>query len=123
MRETVIQFGEGNFLRGFLKLADNPDLRFIVSNTTEAGIAFDESCCFTDRPCKGFPAKLTQLLYRRYQNGLGGFVILPCELIDDNGAQLRKCVLQYAKLWNLEAGFVRWLEKENHFAIPLLTAL
>lgn len=105
---------------GFLKLADNPDFRFIVSNTTEAGIVFDESCCFTDSPCKGFPAKLTQLLYRRYQNGLGGFVILPCELIDDNGAQLRKCVLQYAKLWNLEADFVSWLENENDFVNTLV---
>ena len=53
----------------YMALADNPDFRFIVSNTTEAGIVFDESCRFDDRPCKGFPAKLTQLLYRRYKNG------------------------------------------------------
>ena len=49
----------------FVSLADNPDFRFVVSNTTEAGIAFDDTCKFDDKPCKGFPAKLTQLLYRR----------------------------------------------------------
>ena len=194
MRETVIQFGEGNFLRGFfdyfldvmnkqglydgkavviqpraggkcallngqnskynlylrgiengavkcehhfvesisrcidpykcfeeyMSLADNPDFRFIVSNTTEAGIAFDDTDKFEDMPCKGFPAKLTQLLYRRYKKGLGGFIILPCELIDNNGAELKECVLKYADLWNLENGFADWIESENQFANTLV---
>ena len=104
----------------YMALADNPDFRSIVSNTTEAGIAFDETCKFTDTPCTGFPAKLTQLLYRRYKNGLNGFILLPCELIDNNGDALKKCVLQYVKLWNLEDGFADWLEKENHFANTLV---
>ena len=104
----------------YMALADNPDLRFIVSNTTEAGIAFDENCRFTDTPCAGFPAKLTQLLYRRYKNGLHGFILLPCELIDNNGEQLKKCVLQYAELWSLEDGFANWIETENTFANTLV---
>ncbi len=104
----------------YIALADNPDFRFIISNTTEAGIAFDESCRFTDTPCTGFPAKLTQLLYRRFQNGLNGFILLPCELIDNNGDALRKCVLQYAGLWQLEDGFTAWLENENQFVNTLV---
>ena len=104
----------------YMALADYPDFRFVVSNTTEAGIAFDETCSFNDSPCKGFPAKLTQLLYRRYKNGLDGFVFLPCELIDNNGDELKKCILKYAKLWNLEAEFVNWLNEKNTFANTLV---
>ena len=105
---------------GYMALADNPDFRFIVSNTTEAGIAFDESCKADDKPCLSFPGKLAQLLYRRYKNGMGGFVLLPCELIDNNGDELKKCVLAYAKHWNLEQGFVDWIENENSFANTLV---
>ena len=104
----------------YMALADNPDFRFVVSNTTEAGIAFDETCSFNDSPCKGFPAKLTQLLYRRYKNGRDGFVFLPCELIDNNGDELKKCILKYAKHWNLEAEFVNWLNEKNTFANTLV---
>lgn len=104
----------------YINLADNPDFRFIVSNTTEAGIAFDEACRFDDKPCKGFPAKLTQFLYRRYKNGFSGFIILPCELIDNNGAELKKCVLKYAEHWELEAGFADWVEGENQFVNTLV---
>ena len=104
----------------YLALADNPYFRFIVSNTTEAGIEFDDSCKFSDAPCKSFPGKLTQLLYRRYKNGLNGFVLLPCELIDNNGDELKKCVLKYAELWSLEKEFSEWIEKENTFANTLV---
>lgn len=104
----------------YISLADNPDFRFIVSNTTEAGIEFDDKCKFDDKPCKSFPGKLTQLLYRRYKNGLNGFIILPCELIDNNGKELKKCVMQYAALWKLEADFVAWLNNENRFANTLV---
>ncbi len=104
----------------YLSLADNPDFRFIVSNTTEAGIEFDDSCSFNDVPCKSFPGKLTQLLYRRYKNGLNGFVLLPCELIDNNGDVLKSCVIKYAEYWGLEAGFAEWIEKENTFANTLV---
>lgn len=104
----------------YMYLADNPDFRFVVSNTTEAGIKFDESCTFDDKPCKSFPGKLTQLLYRRYKNGMEGFIFLPCELIDNNGDELKKCVLKYAEHWNLEAEFSRWIETENTFANTLV---
>ena len=104
----------------YMALADNPDFRFIVSNTTEAGIEFVDTCKFSDKPALSFPGKLTQLLYRRYKNGLNGFVIFACELIDNNGSELKKCVLEYAKLWNLESDFITWVENENHFVNTLV---
>jgi len=104
----------------FLNTAHNPELRFIVSNTTEAGIAFDDSCSINDAPPKSFPAKLTALLYERYKAGLKGFIILSCELIDNNGAQLKKCVEQYIELWNLEEEFKNFVENENIFCSTLV---
>lgn len=104
----------------FISLADNEDFRFIVSNTTEAGIAFDESCRFSDKPALSFPGKLTQLLYRRYEKGLRGFILLPAELIDNNGDALRDCVLKYADLWKLGDGFKEWIITENTFANTLV---
>ena len=104
----------------YMALADNPDFRFIVSNTTEAGIEFVESCKLEDKPALSFPGKLTQLLYRRYKNNLKGFVILACELIDNNGTELKKCVMKYADLWNLGEDFKDWLENENHFINTLV---
>lgn len=104
----------------YLKLAENPDMRFIVSNTTEAGIVFETEDKITDVPPKTFPAKLTLLLKRRYDLGLKGFILLPCELIDRNGDNLKKCVLQYADLWNLGDGFKAWIENDNVFANTLV---
>ena len=104
----------------YMALADNPDLRFVVSNTTEAGIAFDDSCKLDDKPCKSFPGKLTQLLYKRYENKMRGFIFLPTELIDNNGDALKKCVIDYANLWNLGEDFLNWLEAENTFANTLV---
>ncbi len=104
----------------YLKLAENPDMRFIVSNTTEAGIVFEEGDKMTDVPPKTFPAKLTLLLKRRYDLGLKGFILLPCELIDRNGDNLKKCVLKYADLWNLGEGFKSWIESDNVFANTLV---
>ena len=104
----------------YLKLAENPDMRFIVSNTTEAGIVFEEGDKITDVPPKTFPAKLTLLLKKRYDLGLKGFILLPCELIDRNGDNLKKCVLKYADLWNLGEGFKAWIEKDNVFANTLV---
>ena len=104
----------------FLALAENPDLRFIISNTTEAGIRYDDTCRFEDRPALSFPGKLTQLMYRRYRAGLPGLVILACELIDDNGNQLKRCVLQHVDQWGLETDFIRWIERENQFCNTLV---
>ena len=104
----------------FLSLADNSDLRFIISNTTEAGICFDKTCNFTDKPAVSFPAKLTQFLYARYKKRLNGFVILACELIDNNGRELKKCVLQYAEKWQLGDDFITWIKNENTFCNTLV---
>lgn len=104
----------------YIALAHNPDFRFIISNTTEAGIAFSAEDKFTDKPAKSFPAKLTQLLYARYKAGLNGFVILSCELIDNNGKELEKCVLDYARLWNLGEDFCKWIAEENDFCNTLV---
>ena len=104
----------------YIALAENPNFRFIVSNTTEAGICFDDRDKITDRPASSFPGKLTQLLKHRFELGLPGFVFLPCELTDRNGDLLKKCVLQYADLWELGADFKNWIEAENIFCCTLV---
>lgn len=104
----------------YMALAENKDFRFIVSNTTEAGITYSDSDKLSDRPANTFPGKLTQLLLKRFQLGYKGFVILPCELIDKNGDNLKKCILQYADLWELGAEFKNWIEKENIFCNTLV---
>ncbi len=107
-----------------LACAENPDLRFITCNTTEAGIAYDPSCQFTDAPANSYPGKLTQFMYRRFQNFGSekgkGFIILSCELIDDNGKELEKCVLKYAEQWNLGEDFIQWIKEENTFCSTLV---
>lgn len=104
----------------YIALAENPDFRFVISNTTEAGIVFGEKDKFDDRPAKTFPGKLTQLMHKRFELGLPGFVFLPCELIDRNGDALKACVLRYAEMWKLGGAFVRWVEEENVFANTLV---
>lgn len=98
----------------YMELAENPDIRFVISNTTEAGITFDPSCRLDDRPASSYPGKLTQLLYHRYRHFNGepgkGFIILPCELIFLNGKELKKCIYQYIDLWNLGEDFKKWFE-------------
>lgn len=75
---------------------------------------------YTDKPAKSFPAKLTQLLFARYKAGLKGFIILPCELIDDNAKKLESCVLKYAKDWNLGGDFYKWVSNDNQFCNTLV---
>ena len=108
----------------YMACALNPALRFIISNTTEAGIRYDPACLFTDRPASSFPGKLTQFLYARYrefgQERGKGLVLLPCELIEDNGKALKESILQYVVQWELEEGFVKWLEEENLFCSTLV---
>ena len=104
----------------YLNLAKNPDFRFIVSNTTEAGIVYEDDNKLTDSPANSFPAKLTALLYERFKERLSGFIILSCELIDHNGDELLKCCKQYAHRWELGEEFVKWLERENSFCSTLV---
>lgn len=107
-----------------LACAANPDLRYIVSNTTEAGIAFDENSRFDEEPPGSFPAKLTRFLYERYSCFKGeagrGLVILSCELIDHNGDELKRCVGQYTELWKLEPEFADWLDREVIFCSTMV---
>lgn len=104
----------------YLALAENPDFRFIVSNTTESGIAFDKNDKPSDAPSVTFPAKVTLLLKRRYELGLDGFIFLPCELIDKNGTTLKSYILDYARLWGYGEEFVLWVENENIFCNTLV---
>lgn len=104
----------------YMALAENPDLQFVVSNTTEAGIAYHAGDKLTDRPAVSYPAKLTQFLYHRFQKGLGGLILLPCELIDRNGEKLAAIVHQYAEEWALGDAFFNWLDTENHFCCTLV---
>ena len=75
-----------------MEVAASDDLEIIVSNTTEAGIAYDPACKLEDEPASSFPGKLTQVLYHRYKAGKKGIIMLACELIDNNGKELLKCV-------------------------------
>ena len=103
----------------FLALAKDESYKYIVSNTTEAGIAYNPD----DRsnlPAKSFPAKLTQLLYERFNAGLGGFTILPCELIENNAEELKNIVLRYITEWNLGEEFAKWVKCENKFLNTLV---
>ena len=104
----------------YLSLAKNPDFRFIVSNTTEAGIVYEDDNKLSDAPANSFPAKLTALLYERFKAGLPGFIILSCELIDHNGEELLKCCKKYALKWELGEDFGLWLERENSFCSTLV---
>lgn len=102
----------------FFECAKNPDLRYIVSNTTEAGIEYKkEECNFNTTT---FPGRLTMFLKARYDAGLGGFLLLPCELIDKNGDCLKDCVLKYARNWDYGEDFVKWVNEENVFTNTLV---
>ena len=103
-----------------LSCARNPDLQVIISNSTEAGIVYDPACGPEDAPPASFPAKLTRFMMERYRAGLPGFVILACELIDNNGGKLRDCVLAHARQWRQDEDFLRWIQEENLFCSTLV---
>ncbi|HEX9026241.1 MAG TPA: tagaturonate reductase [Clostridium sp.] len=108
----------------YLKLGENPELRFIVSNTTEAGIAFEENDKLDQGCQKSYPGKLTALLYHRFvtfnKDSNKGLIIIPCELIDRNGEKLKEIVLKYAEIWNLGQDFINWINKDNIFCCSLV---
>ena len=102
----------------FLELAENENLTFVFSNTTEAGIVLDTKDQFTEKPPRSFPGKLTRLLHHRYKtfNGDPSKVlhIMPSELIEQNGTKLKKIILELSKIWKLEDDFISWIN-QNHF--------
>lgn len=104
----------------YLALAENDNLEFITSNTTEAGIVYLPGDRADNSSPVSFPGKLTALLYRRFELGKKGFVIIPCELIDRNGEKLQEIVERYAADWNLGAEFLQWLKSENTFCCSLV---
>lgn len=107
-----------------MEIARSADLEVIISNTTEAGIAYKEGDKLTDTPPSSFPAKVTQFLYERYKAFHGdmtkGLLFLPVELIDYNGTELKKIVLMYANEWKLEKEFINWIEVANKFTNTLV---
>ena len=103
-----------------MKLAVSDDLEIIVSNTTEAGIVYDPACELADKPASSFPGKLTQVLYERFKAGKPGIIMLACELIDNNGKELLKCVNQYIDQWGLEDGFRKYVNESCTFCGSLV---
>ena len=93
-------------LRRRSRLCRESDLRLIACNTTEAGITYDPACSFTDVPADSYPGKADPVLIRGFETfgkeaGKGFLSFLSCELIDNNGKELEKCVLQYADQWEI----------------------
>lgn len=115
--------------QAFMALAEQPEIRFVISNTTEAGIAYDDTCKFTDAPASSYPGKLVQLLYHRYKTFNGdptkGLILMPCELIFLNGHHLKECIEKYIELWKENLGadyadFKVWFEKYNYVCATLV---
>ena len=113
----------------FIALAAQPDIRFVISNTTEAGIAFDPACRLSDTPPSSYPAKLTQLLYHRFRAFNGdpekGLIIMPCELIFQNGHHLVDCIRKYIELWKEDLAadydaFCAWFEQSCYVCATLV---
>lgn len=108
----------------YLALARDPNIRFVFSNTTEAGISYLDSDRLDDAPPASFPAKLTRLLFERFNHFDGaadkGWILLPCELIDYNGEALQELVLRYARQWALPDAFTHWLITSNTFCSTLV---
>ncbi|MDF2609566.1 MAG: uxaB [Lachnospiraceae bacterium] len=107
-----------------MEIARSGDLEVVISNTTEAGISYKEGDKMTDTPPASFPAKVTVFLYERFKAFDGamdkGLLFVPVELIDKNGDNLKKIVLQYALEWGLEGEFTEWIEKANKFTNTLV---
>jgi tagaturonate reductase len=96
------------------------ELQLVISNTTEAGICFDETEKIGNTPNKTFPAKVANLLHDRFVNNGSPLVFLPVELVENNGDELKNCVLKYANLWGLESDFVSYVENDCSFCNTLV---
>ena len=106
-----------------LKCAHDQNIQVIISNTTEVGIQLVKEN-IQQHPPASYPGKLLAFLYERYKafNGSDkyGFVIIPTELIPDNGKKLKSIVLELAALNGLKKDFIEWLDKSNHFCSSLV---
>lgn len=119
--DAVDSYGE---YERYAAYAACPTLRFIISNTTEAGIVYDESDRFELCPPNSYPGKLTKFLYERFKAFDGamdkGIIVLPVELIDDNGIELHRCVLKQIDNWGLGSEFRDWVENACVFTSTLV---
>lgn len=108
----------------FMALAEGPELQVVVSNTTEAGLRYIETPWTPQQPVESFPAKLTLLLYRRFETFGGaadkGLIMLPCELLERNGDTLKECVLKHSEDWGLPESFQQWVTAHNRFLNSLV---
>ena len=104
----------------YILIAKDPDLKIIVSNTTEAGICFNKEDDINGFKDITFPAKLTKFLLARFKEGLGGVYLMPVELIDNNADELKKCVDLYIDLWNLPNEFKVWNDTKNFYCNTLV---
>ncbi|MBQ0070664.1 MAG: tagaturonate reductase, partial [Spirochaetales bacterium] len=111
---------EAEDYKAVMEFAKSDSLEIIVSNTTEAGIVYDPSCQKDDLPPSSYPAKLTQVLYTRFKAGKAPIIMLACELIDNNGKELLKCVNQYIEQWKLEDEFKDWVNNKCIFCGSLV---
>ncbi|MCX7788121.1 MAG: tagaturonate reductase, partial [Spirochaetes bacterium] len=113
--------------QSFLDCASLPELRIIISNTTEAGIVLDKDDRIEANPPRSFPGKLTRFLWERYRRMRGdrdkGFIILPCELIDRNGDSLQKIVRTLAEGWTKDQDFIEWIGQANSFCNTLVDGI
>lgn len=129
VEETIINSSISRVLsareewKEILALAYKPSMEIIISNTTEVGITLLKES-ISQNPPQSFPAKLLAFLYERYKAFAGaadkGMVIVPTELIIDNGKKLKAIVLELAAFNQLEPAFVEWIEKANHFCDSLV---
>ncbi|MBQ8497253.1 MAG: tagaturonate reductase [Clostridia bacterium] len=104
----------------YIELARDPDIRIIISNTTEAGICYNPDDKIDGFDDITYPAKLTKFLYERFRAGLDGVYLLPVELIEDNADELKKCVEQYIERWQLPSSFKHWNNEKNFYCNTLV---
>lgn len=104
----------------YIALARDPELKIIVSNTTEAGICYNAHDDMDGFDAITYPAKLTKFLYARFMANMGGVYLLPVELIDNNADELKKCVDKYISLWNFPEAFKKWNDEQNFYCNTLV---
>ncbi len=127
-REIVSVFAEAfdpyDDWQRMIRLAVSPELKLVVSNTTEAGLVYRPETLTEGEPIVSFPGKIAYLLYRRYLEYEGaadrGLLFLPCELLERNGDALKESVLQYAADWGLPEAFREWVRTANRFLNSLV---
>ncbi len=109
---------------GILEVARSETLQVVISNTTEVGLTLDPDDSIMGNPPRSFPGKLARVLYERGRHFAWslacGLIILPCELVQDNGQRLRCAVLEMARHTSLDPQFVPWLKTSIVFCNTLV---